>query len=161
MSHLPVRERIAAGIPGRKDQFAHAPAAAVKAFEQARERVPVVLVPLGRNALGFFAEHRLRNAVFQAMEPGLERVQAYNGFIHAMARIQSAQRSIWKIPFTRVEAKPVIDHHCSITGPIEKLTGTWAGAVFRLPKENRLPPVRVARPFVENESTQKVRKIAP
>src|ERR1700733_6061902 len=187
MFHLPVGKRVAAGIPGRKNQFAHALAPAVEALEQALERVPVSGVPLRRNLRGLFAEDALGDPIFEAVKPGLECLHAGDTLVDSVARVQAAQRSIGEIPLPGVEAESEVDHHCCIahccvarrcitrrrvtrchgarrcvSHPcILRRCGTARfPAPARVAEKNRLAPVRVAGPFVEDKNAEEIRKIS-
>ena len=52
-------------------------------------------------------------------QPGLERIDARDVLVDAMARIDAPQRRIGKIPLAGVEAKALVDHHApdSASGP--------------------------------------------
>jgi len=95
-----------------------------------------------------------------------------------MPRVQPAERSVGKIPLARVEAESEVDHHCGVTCCIARCAtrrrmprrlilhgrcprGTKGlRPLIRLAKKNRLPPIRVARPFVEHQHAQKIGEVA-
>ena len=106
-----------------------------------------VIVPFGRNLVGDLAQLRFAHALFDPRKPGLERIDARDMLIDAVARIEPAQRRIGKIPLAGIEAKSLVDHH-----------GLIARAP-RLDRKNGLPPVGVAGPLVEDQHPGEIRQI--
>src|SRR5207247_6126799 len=100
---------------------------------------PVVtgFIPLRLKLAAHLVQHALANALFHAPESWRERLHSRDSQIDAVARVEPAQRRVREIPFSRVEAEPLVDHYRAVRGP------------RRLAEEKRLSPVCVASPLVE------------
>src|SRR5260221_2678584 len=176
----PTRERLPVRPLRRQNQLLHPRLSPPQLVQQTQHRVVVVVIPRRRNLLCQLRQHLLGNALFHSLQPGPERIHSRHALIHPAARVQSAQRRIWKIPFPRVETESLVDHHRPVRPPPPSLFAqlfTLPAAPrkrstcnFTLPrfgncnpaqrpcirprrvlKENPLPSVAVAAPFVPTQ----------
>jgi hypothetical protein len=88
-----------------------------------------------------------------------------------VARVQTAQRGIGKIPLPGIEEESEVDHPCRVTQRCvaqlritpRRVAGRWrtgrARGIAGLAKKNRLPAIRVAGPLVEDQNAEEIRKI--
>src|SRR5277367_6097644 len=166
---LPIRKRPRRGFPRRHNQLPHQLPPPQQLLQHFFQRVGVTVIPLRRNLPIDFLEGRLLNPL-HTRDPPLERLHSAHALIHAVPRIQPAQRRIRKIPFRRVKTESVVNHPRAITrslpSPRSQLSHTpsrtGARAVarsVRLAKKYRLPPVGVASPFVEHQHPAKFRDV--
>src|SRR5260221_7769640 len=113
----PTRKRLPVRTLRRKNHFFHTRLSPPELFQQTQHRVVVVVIPRCRNLLRQLRQHFLGNALFHSLQPGPERIHSRHALIHPAARVQSAQRRIWKIPFPRVETESLVDHYRPVRPP--------------------------------------------
>src|SRR2546430_7435452 len=149
----PVRKRLAARPLGLQDQIRHPGPPAMQLAGKPRERVVIVRVPFRRNLPQKTIQDALGHLIFQALDPRRKGFHPDYAQVHTAARVKSAQRGIWKIPLPDVEAKALVDHPRLVAPFLRSLHGVT------FIKEDRLTPVGVASPFVEDQHSCKVMKI--
>src|SRR5258708_1923940 len=184
----PTRERLPVRTLRRQNQLLHPRLSPPQLVQQTQHRVVVVVIPRRRNLLRQLRQHFLGNALFHSLQPGPERIHSRHALIHPAARVQSAQRRIWKIPFPRVETESLVDHYRPIGPPPPSLFTQFFTLLaaspkpstcnFTLPqfgncnpaqrpcirprrvlKKNRLPAVGVADPFVKNQHPREILQV--
>src|SRR5271170_5303687 len=111
---LPIRKRPRRGFPRRHNQLPHQLPPPQQLLQHFFQRVGVTVIPLRRNLPIDFLEGRLLNPL-HTRDPPLERLHSAHALIHAVPRIQPAQRRIRKIRFRRVKTESVVNHPRAIT----------------------------------------------
>jgi hypothetical protein len=112
--------------------------------------VQVVGVPFWGNLANQIIENSFSDAFFNPLDPRTKRLAPCHTFTDAVAGVQASQRSIGKIPFPGIEAKPLVDHDRSVSQL------RCFEPVARCSEEKGLPAIRVARPFVEDQHARKI-----
>src|SRR5262245_31017338 len=137
MALYPVGKRLPRRVFCREQQLRHPVAAAEELLGQALQRVQVVAVPLRRAVRQQRVEDPLADAPLHPLEPRAKGFPPDYPLIDAVARVESAQRSVGEIPFTSVETKTLVDHDRTVAG----LRSFISGAGF--PVKQSLPPIGV------------------
>src|SRR5437899_3924509 len=143
---VPSRKWFARRIAERGNQLAHLAAPVYDRIYQIAQRLPVTANPFRRDLSGNFL-YPLRIKAFRALQPGRKAAPTADLFIDTIARINSTQRGVGKVPITGVEAITLVDEARVVF------------AVARFLPEHGLTSVGVAQPLVDHQHSRKLSNV--